>query len=136
MDDLLDYLFRYAKSHGYKYSIESLSSDYTCGALPNYNAIIINERYQHENWLPFAIGHEIGHLVNKDTGVCYFNNFRINTDSEYNANLVSLKLIFSYYIKNNDCLGNPFNFIELYGIPKQMMYYTFKLFENQNDLVL
>lgn len=136
MDDLLDYLFRYAKSHGYKYSIELLSSDYTCGALPNYNAIIINEQYQHKNWLPFAVGHEIGHLVNKDTGVCYFDNFRINADSEYNANLISLKLIMDYYMKTNNCTTNPLNFITLYGIPDQMLEQTFYLFSKQNDLVI
>lgn len=136
MEDLLDFLFKYAKSHGYKYSWELLSPNYTCGALPDYKAIIINERYQHENWLPFAVGHEIGHLVNEDTGVCYFDNFRINTDSEYNANLVSLKLIFSYYMKTNNCTTNPLNFMSLYGIPKQMTSQALYLFTNQNDLVM
>lgn len=127
-DDLLDYELHIIKKLDIYYFIHQLSNSYTCGALPDYQTIIINSNYINKDWLPFAIGHEIGHLVNGDNGICYFDSYHVNANTEHHADLYSLALIYNYCRDNDIYYSNPQKFITQNGIPQRMQEDAISLF--------
>ncbi len=71
--------------------------------------------------------HELGHILNQDSGVLYFTALSaIKTEAE--ATKTGLSILLDYYLQENDIDDfNIDNFIKLYQVPTQFVDYIYKL---------
>lgn len=135
MIDLLEYLYNLILENHLSLVIEKLNTNFASRYIPNRNMIIVNSNWKKKNELPFVVGHELGHYLNKDNGVLYYSSSTNNTKEEHQADLRSLELIFDYAVKRGNTFNSPQEFVENYGIPERMLEPAKELFEKDNDLI-
>lgn len=134
MNDLISYLLNYAFDHGISYSLVHEDPDYPSAAFPEERFIVINMNCKNPKELPFIIGHEIGHIMNGDSGLQFYYD-TVSSSVEHYADLKSLKVIFNYAALQYDCFNEPIQFMQQYGIPYRMLNDTVKLFRDNDDLL-
>lgn len=121
MDNIIDYLLDYASSHsiGYKLTHDLPSSIPSC-AFPETHEVLINMEWHNHEELPFQIAHELGHVINGDTGIRYYESFPTRSTSEYKANVVGIQLLLRYCKDNQIVVNNPIDFCERFGVPAHL----------------
>lgn len=120
MNALITYLLNFVMSHNIGYELVPCSKDFTSKALSESRLIIININWANQNEIPFIIAHEIGHIMNGDTGVRYYDSGPIN--SECHANIYGIKLLLQYCEKHDITIDNPVSFCETFGVPMKLDY--------------
>ncbi|WEV40314.1 M48 family metalloprotease [Lactobacillus sp. ESL0681] len=134
MNDLIQFLFDFAFDQGFGIAQICKDEEYRSLADKTRNLIIINTNWKNRNELPFIIGHEIGHLMDGDTGISNYCGNAL-TSKERHADLYSLNLIFDYATIQYDSFEEPHDFMQQYGIPNRMFDDTVDLFRNNDDLL-
>lgn len=131
MDDFtFDYLLSLAKD--LKIKVVKRFTDKYGNPLPNdmpsasdayKRKIIINMNWHDPRELSLILGHEISHVINGDTGICYYTSFsKIKTESV--ANKLAIRMIMDYYFDEMDPETiNIDAFMDYYAIPHS--YYDY-----------
>lgn len=119
---LMTYLLNYAMAHDIGYDVEPCGEEFTSKALPEERLIIINTDWANQNEIPFITAHEIGHIMNGDTGVRYYDSGTINSKSEYHANVFGIKLLLRFCQDHDINFTNSIKFCEHFGVPLKLEY--------------
>lgn len=119
---LMTYLLNYAMAHDIGYDLVPCGKDFTSKALPESRRIIINTDWANQDEIPFITAHEIGHIMNGDTGVRYYDSGTINSKSEYHANIYGIKLLLRFCNDHDITFTNPIKFCEQFGVPMKLDY--------------
>jgi Zn-dependent peptidase ImmA (M78 family) len=135
MTDLVNYLLNFAFDHDISVEMVPLPKDFVPRTVPDRRLIILNSTLSDRPIYPFMIGHEIGHIMNGDTGVLYFQCATARYSTEHEADLYSLKMIFDYSQHRGEAFSTPLKFIQEYGIPLKMENAAAVLFAQGNDLM-
>lgn len=123
MNDIMTYLINYALDHGISCMVcPDLPSHIPHSASAKNRKILINPNYGSLNELPFATAHELGHVLNGDTGIRYYQSASVHNKCEYQANLTGVRLLLKYCQSNDIDVGSPVNFCERFGIPTEYDY--------------
>lgn len=138
MEDLMDYL--YSLIWKYKLGIvadRTLPSHFPSRYIPSTKTIIVNLNWYKKEEIPFMVAHEIGHYINGDSGVSYYEDPIApikDIGQEHQANLYSLNLLYNYALDHGNTFDEPIEFMHQYGIPMEMLDDTKQLFNRNNDL--
>lgn len=123
MDNIMTYLINYALDHGISCMVcPNLPSHIPHSASAKNRKILINPNYGSPNELPFATAHELGHVLNGDTGIRYYQSANVHSKCEYQANLTGIRLLLTYCYSNDITISNPISFCERFGIPFEFDY--------------
>lgn len=121
-DITVTYLLNWALDHDISYVLTSELSSFTPScSLPSKRKMIINSNWHDKSELPFQIAHEIGHILNKDSGKQYFCLANTTNPVENKANHAGIKLLIEYYFADVPKeQWNVNNFINYYHIPSEL----------------
>lgn len=120
MNDIIRWLCDFAFDHQIGVTLNNLNFDQNVPSCMYGKSIIINLNWKNENEIPFIFAHEIGHVLNEDEGRLYYSTATAHSKIEASANERAVYLLLEY-CKNEDLLpDNYIDFMELYGIPRQM----------------
>lgn len=134
MNDLIEYQFDFAFKHNIGVLQINTKKEYNSLADTSKNLIIINTNWKNKKELPFIIGHEIGHLIDGESGLSYYCGTSL-TSNERHADLFSLNMIFEYACLQYDSFNEPNQFIQSYGIPIRMLDDATELFKKNKTIV-
>ena len=121
-DDLMQFLMDFTWNHHIGLDIGMYDKSFRSRALPEYRLIIINTNWHNSNEVPFSFAHEIGHIMNGDTGIRYYVSSTIRDKSEYQANLYGIGLLIDFCKSRDYEFDNAYNFCECFGIPASLEY--------------
>lgn len=121
-DELMLSLTDYTWLHHIGLEIGPFKPTFRSRALPDDNLIIINTNWKDEAEVPFSFAHELGHIINGDDGVRYYDSATIRDKSEYQANIFAIKYMLEFCKKHDIPANNSIRFCELFGIPTQLEY--------------
>lgn len=138
MNTLINYLLNYALKHGISFATLHAGPYDPSLAFHKSNRMVINYGWHDKNEIPFIIGHEIGHLMNNDSGTndYYYDCEFAKGPKERRADLYSLNLIYNYAEAHFNYFEEPGDFMQQYGIPARMLKDVTDLFNKNNDLIL
>ncbi|QGV03969.1 ImmA/IrrE family metallo-endopeptidase [Lactobacillus acetotolerans] len=128
-NDIIEWLTNYAKDNNIDVEFVHNRPDYACQAIPEYQMVIINLNWKNQKEIPFAIGHELGHIICKHNVSNYYQSFNSTSKMEHEADLFSIKLLLCYAVNTNQTLTNPYQFINQFGIPTKMYEDTKMIFK-------
>lgn len=134
-NNLVEYLLNYALEHKINLKVVRLRKDYVSNCIPEERLIVINSSLYNEPYYPFMIAHEIGHIMNGDSGVLYFQAPTAKYSTEHEADLFALDLLYKYSCKKGDVFRSPCQFLQAYGIPFTMLEPAQQLFNQADDLI-
>lgn len=122
MENLINWLLNYAFDHGIGYVLtDELPSSIPHTASAKRRMILINKHYGNPQEIPFAIAHEIGHVVDGDPGIRYYCSATIHDKDEYRANQFAIKLLKQYCQANDIDCDNQVDFYRRFGIPEKLL---------------
>lgn len=120
-NELTQWLLNFAFSHGIGYTLTGeLPPDVPSCAIPARQAIIINTNYEKKEHIPFIIAHEIGHVLNGDSGTCYYSTYSARSKYEAAANRFAIDLIRRYAESKGDSSCSYIKFAETWCIPSDL----------------
>lgn len=90
--------------------------------------VIVNTAWHNQQEIPFIFAHEIGHILNNDKGISYYQSATIHTKTEYQANLKAIELLAEYCRFHDVAINNPVRFCEDFGIPSRLDYLVASVF--------
>lgn len=123
MSDLITYLINYTFDHGIGVVLtHQLPAQFPSSASAGERKILVNLNWQKQTEIPFIIAHEIGHLVNGDSGVNYYSSATIRNKSEAAANSFAIGLLMEYCQAQGLTVNNPVTFCERFGVPASLDY--------------
>lgn len=123
--ETINYLIDFSAKNNIAVSLQhELPPDYPSVSSVEDRAIYINSNAPNA---PLQFAHELGHILNQDSGVLYFTALSaIKTEAE--ATKTGLSILLDYYLQENDIDDfNIDNFIRLYQVPTQFVDYIYKL---------
>ena len=121
-DELMQYLIDFAWDHQIGLDIGKYRPDFRSRTLPEYNLVIVNTNWHNQDEVPFSFAHELGHAMNDDTGIRYYDSETIRDKSEYHANLYGVGLLLKFCKENDIAFTNPITFCEVFGVPLCLEY--------------
>lgn len=121
-DELMQFLIDFAWFHNIGLEIGSFGHSFRSYAIPASRLVIVNTNWQNKNEVPFSFAHELGHIMNGDTGIRYYDSGTINSKSEYHANEFGIKLLLRFCDEHDISFNNPIEFCEYFGIPMKLEY--------------
>ncbi len=121
-NDLMQTLTDYTWNHHISLDIGAYKPDFRSCAIPEDNLIIINTNWKDKEEVPFSFAHEIGHFMNGDDGVRYYDSATINNKCEYAANLFAVRFILKFCERYDLHFTNPITFCEQFGVPTVLEY--------------
>ncbi|WP_283582888.1 ImmA/IrrE family metallo-endopeptidase [Limosilactobacillus difficilis] len=123
MENLINWLLNYAFDHGIGYVLtDELPSSIPHTASAKHRMILINKHYGNPQEMPFAIAHEIGHVMDGDLGIRYYCSAIIHDKAEYRANVFGIQLIQQYCDHEDIHISNAVKFCEVFGVPSRLDY--------------
>ena len=134
MNDLIDWLCEFSFNNNVGFELKSMDKDMVSFAIPDINMVFININYHNQNEIPFQFAHEIGHVLDHDTGL---NNFSAPSEyigEEYQANLQAIHIIMKFCEDNNIKIDNYINFMNCFSIPKSLINVVELAFLQNNPL--
>ncbi|GBG94943.1 hypothetical protein LFYK43_14020 [Ligilactobacillus salitolerans] len=135
MDDIIRWLCDFAFDHQIAVTLNSLSFGQNVPSCMYGRSIIVNLNWENRDELPFIFAHEIGHVLNEDEGTFYYSTATAHSKIEAAANERAINLLLDY-CKSEDLLPrNYIEFMELYGIPRQMEEKVKKCFICADDQI-
>lgn len=121
-DDLMQTLTDFTWDHHFGLEIGQFKPDFRSCAIPEDNLIVINTNWKDKEEVPFSFAHEIGHFMNGDDGVRYYDSATINNKCEYAANLFAIRFILKFCERYSLHFTNPITFCEQFGVPTVLEY--------------
>lgn len=122
MENLINWLLNYAMDHGIGFVLTSNLPAFTPHtASAKRRMFVINKKYGSPEELPFAIAHEIGHIMDGDHGVRYYCSATIHDKDEHRANVFAIKLLRQYCLDNDIDCSNNIDFYHRFGIPERLL---------------
>ena len=121
-DELMQSLTDYTWEHNIGLDIGRFKPDFRSRAIPANNLIIINTSWKNRNEVPFSFAHEIGHIMNGDDGIRYYDSETIRDKSEFGANSFAIRYMLSFCEKHDLQFDNSMNFCQQFGIPEVLEY--------------
>lgn len=121
-DDLMQFLIDFAWDHNIGVEIGEFGPNFRARTLPEYNLVIVNTNWHNHNEVPFSFAHELGHIMNRDTGIRYYESETVKDKSEYQANLFGIGLLLQFCKRNGFAFDNSVKFCEVFGIPIELEY--------------
>lgn len=122
-NNLVQWLMNWAFDHGISVTMTSeIKKDLPHCASAAKKAVVINMNYGNSGEIPFALAHEIGHIVDDDSGIRYYDSATLHDKAEYRANVFGIQLI-QQYCKHEDIhISNAVKFCEVFGVPSRLDY--------------
>lgn len=122
-NNLVQWLMNWAFDHGISVTMTSeIKKDLPHCASAAKKAVVINMNYGNKNEIPFALAHEIGHVVDDDPGVRYYSSATLHDKAEYRANVFGIQLIQQYCDHEDIHVSNAVKFCEVFGVPSRLDY--------------
>lgn len=121
-DDLMQFLMDFAWSHNIGVEIGKFRPDFRARTLPEYRLVIINTNWHNQAEVPFSFAHELGHVINNDTGIRYYDSETIKDKSEHQANIFGIDLLIKFCEAQGLFFNNSLTFCETFGIPTNLEY--------------
>lgn len=122
-NNLVQWLMNWAFDHGISVTMTSeIKKDLPHCASAAKKAVVINMNYGNSDEIPFALAHEIGHVVDDDPGVRYYNSATLHDKAEYRANCFGIQLIQQYCDHEDIHVINAVKFCEVFGVPSRLDY--------------
>mgnify|MGYP000863677828 CR=1 FL=1 len=121
MTDALTKVLNYAYDH--HIGVETHNdwpADWPSLALPSKHMLLLNLNWGRRDEVPFIAAHEIGHVLNGDTGKLYFHNDRMKSDAECNADRTGIRVLYEICTEDEDfdpAFFNPLEFMVNFKIP-------------------
>lgn len=117
-DSLIRFLEKYAQNHGIEFAYGEDEPDITfsCVKCPE-KVVIINPSWNHPTQIPFAIAHEIGHLIHDDFISHVQGAPAASTKMEWEATEFAIGLISYFAYKNGYQFDSIYTFARAFGIP-------------------
>ena len=81
-DDLMQFLIDFAWDHNIGVEIGEFGPNFRARTLPEYNLVIVNTNWHNHNEVPISFAHELGHNMNRDTGIRYYESETVKDKSE------------------------------------------------------
>lgn len=135
MDDVIRWLCKFAFDHKINVTLDKLSFSDDVPSCVLGKSIIINTNWRNPNELPFIFAHEIGHVLNEDEGRLYYSTATAHTKIEAAANERAINLLVKYCNCEDLLPENYIDFMELYGIPRQLDEKTQECFMCGNNKI-
>lgn len=111
MNELLTYLINYAFDRGISTKLtDELPALVPHSASAKRKSILINLNYGNRKELPFAVAHEIGHVMDGDSGIRYYKSPTIHNKAEYRASTYAVNLLINYCQLQDINCSNPVRF--------------------------
>ena len=123
-EELMQFLIDYAWDHHIGLELGPYRPTFKPCAIPEKRLVIVNTNWKDKNEVPFAFAHELGHIMNGDTGIRYYDSATIQCKSEYQANVFGVKLLLNFCSQHDLAFTNPVKLCEVFGIPMQLDYVT------------
>lgn len=121
-NNLVQWLMNWAFDHGISVTMTSeIKKDLPHCASAVKKAVVINMNYGNSGEIPFALAHEIGHVVDDDPGVRYYSSATLHDKAEYRANVFAIKLLRQYCLDNDIDCSNNIDFYHRFGIPERLL---------------
>ena len=122
-NNLVQWLMNWAFDRG----ISVTFSPYLPSSLPHCASaskrkVLMNWKYGNPDEIPFALAHEIGHVVDDDPGIRYYKSATLHDKAEYRANLFGISLLKQYCIAHDISINSAIKFCEVFGIPEKLDY--------------
>ncbi|WDF83596.1 ImmA/IrrE family metallo-endopeptidase [Lacticaseibacillus pabuli] len=131
MNDTLTKILGYAYDHGIGIEVHrDLPDDWPSVAIPQRKAIMLNANWGRPDEVPFMAAHEIGHVLNGDSGRLYYDNKRVKSDTERDADRTAIKVLYNICKNDEDfdaAYFNPVQFMENFKIPDCYRDYVQKI---------
>lgn len=125
MDDILTDLLIYALKD--KHIRVAMSPEFTLDApsmvKTKSKIIILNTNLSNKDQLPLQLAHEIGHVVNQDSGSkpLYFGDKDIDYSKELKANRFAVRKLIPYYLADRDKEQvNVTEFMSIFIVPSHL----------------
>ncbi len=144
-NDLLNYICNLIWRHNLGVELCHLNDNhFRSRYLPKDRLIIVNTNWWNESEIPFMAAHELGHYINGDKGVMYYDtqsqpHDAINRDDdafkEHQADLYGLNLIWDYASSHGYTCEEPGEFMQQFGIPERLHDDVSRKFESNDDLI-
>ena len=128
-DELMQFLINFTWDHHIGLDIGPYKADFKSCSIPENNLVIINTNWKDQDEVPFSFAHELGHIMNGDTGIRYYDSGTINSKSEYHANIFGIKLLLSFCNEHDIHFTNPVKFCEHFGVPFKLDYIVATMME-------
>lgn len=123
MNDVMTYLINLGFDHGISTTLtDKLPSDFPSSSSLKKQKVIINMNWKNCHEIPFILAHELGHLLNGDNGINYYESGTIHNKTEFQANKTAIVLLVNYCNQNDINFDNPVQFCEQFGIPSELEY--------------
>lgn len=123
MDELIIWLCNYAYDHHVGYILaDDLNPETPSESDGDHQLVVINMKWHNHNEVPFSYAHEIGHFMNGDDGIRYYDSATINNKCEYAANLFAVRFILKFCERYGLHFTNPITFCEQFGVPTVLEY--------------
>lgn len=121
MTDTLTKVLGYAYDHGIAMEVHTdLPADWPSVSVPSKHAIMLNLNWGRRDEVSFMAAHEIGHVLNKDSGRMYYDNNRVKSDTERDADRTAIRVLYDICKEDEDfdpAFFNPVQFMESFKIP-------------------
>lgn len=121
-DDLMQFLIDFAWDHNIGVEIGRFRPDFRARTLPEYRLVIVNTNWHNQAEVPFSFAHELGHIINGDTGIRYYDSETIKDKSEHEANIFGIDLLIQFCNAHELFFDNSLKFCEVFGIPTNLEY--------------
>lgn len=133
MNDLLQWLTNFALDH----DIGVIFTPYFEPTTPSqsngdYRVVVINSNWHNQNEVPFCFAHEIGHVLNHDSGVNNYSSPSVSSKEEYQANLKAIQLLLLYCKINDIHFQSSIEFCRQFGVPMNYEYMVELVLNNMN----
>mgnify|MGYP001854025178 FL=1 len=116
-DDLMQTLTDFTWDHHFGLEIGPYKPGFRSCSIPEDNLIIINTNWKNKEEVPFSFAHELGHFMNGDDGIRYYDSATINNKCERGANEFAVKFILNFCKRYGLTFSNPITFCEQFGVP-------------------
>ncbi|MDK7162090.1 hypothetical protein QP423_06570 [Lactobacillus jensenii] len=101
--------------YGVGFILESLRADFVSRCIPSQRKIILNTNTD-PNTLPYIAGHELGHYVHDDNGICYYTpSGTLQTEAQ--ADKYSINLMYEIAESEGIQFDSTVNFAKAFSIP-------------------
>lgn len=134
MNNLLSFLINYGFDHGISTTLtHKLSPDFPSSSSKAKQKVLINMNWSNKSEIPFILAHELGHLLNGDSGVNYYRSPTVHNKTEFGANSTAINLLIDFCHRYDLYFNNPIQFCEQFGVPAELEYIVANKLTSKRD---
>lgn len=144
MIKMLDYTFEYLLNIADELDIKVVQrfSDKSGNPLPSNmpsasdsekHKIILNMNWYNPQEIPLMLAHELSHVINGDTGICYYTSVS-TIKTEASANKLAIKMLIDYFFAEAEPeYINVCQFMNYYCIPSEFYEFICSYIQNKYE---